>query len=241
MQRFNDATKDNLYNSIISGQYRTQYRITIGSTVITDDIRSMTTDAVLFDDFSIGNVISREIRVIIAGTTNYPNEIVMRPEIRVYDPVGIRYSDWLSKGVYYIADRTINERAGTIEFTGYCKLIDTDYVFFKTGTWVSQTALSVVNTIAADLGVQIHSDTTSLLTNSPKTIGSIPAMGENGTTAREMLSYIGVMYAGNWIIDDTGKLRLIALTDLPDETNHLVTHNGDAILITQGGGDVIIV
>lgn len=241
MQRFNDATKDNLFNSIISGQYKTQYRITIGSTTYMNEIKSMSTDSVLFDDFSIGNVISREIRVKIAGLTDYEDGTVLRPQIRVYDPVGIRYSDWLSKGVFYIADRSVDERAEMIEFTGYCKLIDTDYVFFKTGTWTSQTALAIVNAIATDLGVQVHPDTTTLLTTRSKTISSIPAMGENGTTAREMLSYIGVMYAGNWIIDDTGKLRLIALSDLPAETNYLITHNGDAFLVELGTEDVIIV
>ena len=41
-------------------------------------------------------------------------------------------------------------------------------------------------------------------------------------TMREVLSYIGAMYAGNWIINDEGNLQFIGIYDLPEQT-HLLT------------------
>ena len=53
-------------------------------------------------------------------------------------------------------------------------------------------------------------------------------------TMREVLSYIGAMYAGNWIINDDGCLQFIALYDLPKETSLLTNELG--LWITFGTG-----
>ena len=50
---------------------------------------------------------------------------------------------------------------------------------------------------------------------------------------REILSYIAVSNAGNWIITDAGKLLLVGYGDLPEETNFLVTERGEAILFGE--------
>ena len=57
---------------------------------------------------------------------------------------------------------------------------------------------------------------------------------ENGDmTMREVLSGIAISNAGNWVITLEGKLLLIKITDIPPETNYLITEDGDAI--TFGG------
>lgn len=58
-----------------------------------------------------------------------------------------------------------------------------------------------------------------------------PGFGEGAYTVREVLGFIGAMYAGNWIINDQGKLRLIVVGDIPPETNYLITENNDTIII----------
>ena len=55
---------------------------------------------------------------------------------------------------------------------------------------------------------------------------------------RELLQFIGQMYAGNWWINDMDKLMLVGLGDFPAETNYLVTENGDSILI--GGYKILV-
>ena len=61
--------------------------------------------------------------------------------------------------------------------------------------------------------------------------------GEEGYTVREVLGYIGSMYAGNWIINEQGQLRLVVLGDIPAETSYLITENDLRIVI---GGDRLI-
>jgi hypothetical protein len=55
---------------------------------------------------------------------------------------------------------------------------------------------------------------------------------------REVLGFIAAMYGGNWVITKEGKLSLITLAGLPEETNYLVTNFGNPITF---GGDRILV
>lgn len=66
-----------------------------------------------------------------------------------------------------------------------------------------------------------------------------PGYGESAYTVREVLGYVGSMYAGNWIINDEGLLRLVILGDIPAETNYLIdeldrriTLGGDRLVMT---------
>ena len=59
-----------------------------------------------------------------------------------------------------------------------------------------------------------------------------------GYSSREVLGAIAASYGGNFIMSDEGQLLLIRLSDLPRETNFLVTESGDVIIF---GDDKIIV
>lgn len=65
-----------------------------------------------------------------------------------------------------------------------------------------------------------------------------PGYGEGAYTVREVLGFIGSMYAGNWIINEQGKLRLVILGDIPDETNYLINEND--LRITLGGDRLVM-
>lgn len=65
-----------------------------------------------------------------------------------------------------------------------------------------------------------------------------PGVGEGAYTVREVLGYIGSMYAGNWVINEQGQLRLIVLGDIPAETNYLITEHDAKILI--GGNRLVM-
>lgn len=81
----------------------------------------------------------------------------------------------------------------------------------------------------------IDTDTLAKIINRYK-IG-YPGVGEGAYTVREVLGYIGSAYAGNWIINEQGQLRLIVIGDLPPETQYWVDENGNIMTI---GGDRII-
>ena len=81
----------------------------------------------------------------------------------------------------------------------------------------------------------IDSRTLAVITNHYK-IG-YPGVGEGAYTVREVLGYIGSAYAGNWILNESGQLRLIVIGDIPAETNYLITEDGDIITI---GGDRLV-
>ena len=57
-------------------------------------------------------------------------------------------------------------------------------------------------------------------------------------SSREVLGIIAASYGGNLIISDEGQLLLIRLSDLPKETNYLVTESGDVLVF---GEDKILV
>ena len=60
---------------------------------------------------------------------------------------------------------------------------------------------------------------------------------ESGTgdyySIRQELQWIAAAHGGNWIITGEGKLLLVPLLSMPEETSRLVTEYGDAI--TLGG------
>ena len=66
-----------------------------------------------------------------------------------------------------------------------------------------------------------------------------PGIGEGAYTVREVLGYIGSAYAGNWILNEQGKLRLIVLGDIPAETSYLIDEFGNTI--TLGGDRLVLV
>ena len=74
------------------------------------------------------------------------------------------------------------------------------------------TDLNVVYDIAAKIGVSVDPRTIPLINK------SYVIQYPSEYTMREVLGYIGAMYAGNWIINDLGMLQLIPLYDLPAET-----------------------
>ena len=60
----------------------------------------------------------------------------------------------------------------------------------------------------------------------------------NDYTIRDELRFIAAAHAGNWIVTGEGKLLLVPLLSIPDETNYLVTEYGGAI--TFGGVRILV-
>ena len=53
----------------------------------------------------------------------------------------------------------------------------------------------------------------------------------NDYTVRNELEFIAAAHGGNFVMTESGKLRLVPLLSAPEETNYLVNERGAVILI----------
>lgn len=131
---------------------------------------------------------------------------------------------WLQKGVFYIDTRETDRITGITTIHGYDAMLKAEQMFLTEQTeddWPKPMS-EVVAEIAERMGVTVDS----------RTVVSDTFQAEYPLdyTMREVLGYIAVAHAGNWIMTDAGELRLIGLADIPDETFYLVADNGDLLL-----------
>ena len=98
----------------------------------------------------------------------------------------------------------------------------------------SPKARAVLDEIASAIGVELDDRTKAAFPSGSGYVVGFPA----GYTMREVLCSIGAMYGGSFCMSDEGKLLFIGLTELPEETNYLITQNGN--FITFGGTRILL-
>ena len=210
-------TLSSVYNSIISGKYRVRTKFVSGATEYESDVwKSATIDGELFDELTIGNANIRELKLVLKSDADLIRGAQIDVKQQVYNSEA--ESEWISKGTFFVSKRVRDEISQTVEITAYDALRKADVPFLESGTWVSVTALNIVELIAADIGVPVEANTLLLL-NDSYVISHIPSIGTDGTTGREMLMYIGTLYGGNWTITDENELKLIRIADTPEYTS----------------------
>lgn len=207
------------------GLYTMETRVSIAGVDHSEaDLYAVSTRGGLFygSTACIGSCVAREIDLTVMPQGAIPRmaEIIVwvRP---VAD--GIE-AEWLKKGVFYIDTRQEDKVTGLLTIHGYDAMLKAEETYLQesdTGEWPRSERV-VVTEIAARMGVELDSRT--VLTDAP-----IPY--PNDYTMREILGYIAVSHAGNWIITDTGALRLVPLVSLPPETNYLATDDGFVLLM----------
>lgn len=200
-----------------------------------DVIVSMSTHRKLFDGApSVGNCVYGEIDLQIkADSSKIPRAAELRPYIR-----DTGNTSWNPKGRFYIATRSVDEETGTITILGYDDMAKTDEDFMQSGeqgTW-PRTDINVVNEICKRIGVSLNAETRSILIKGYQI--QYPGYGEGAYTMRDVLRFIGSMYAGNWFINSKVELKLSVLGDIPAETHYLIEEHGSAIVI--GGVRILV-
>lgn len=150
---------------------------------------------------------------------------------------GTIYSSAMNKGVFYIDTRTVKSNGGGLNvFEAFCY----DTMMFANqpynpGSVMRWPALdtSVITNICGILGIG-EDPRNAYYINSAYTL---PGPTE-GTTIRDYLSYIAVMYAGNWIISDDNELRFIPLCHnvavIPGYNHDYFVYPGDLISLENG-------
>lgn len=235
-----------LYNTIIAQEnHWFQSRVNInGVSYSQDKIFSISIEHRMFTESqpTVGGCLSAELTAaLFAPSSAIPRMARVRPYVRVTN--GTQTSEWVPQGIYYIDTReTTNNDDDLPILTLHCYdamlKSEADYPS-STHSW-PYSDINVVKEIACAMGLQssisstagIDSRTIALM-NKGYTLG-LPV----GYSMREVLSQIAAMYAGNWVMSYDGKLLLIPINALPQETNYLIDSQYDAITF---GGDRILV
>lgn len=253
-----------LYREIISGNHTVETRVAIGDTGSLVDrkgnyitfggtrilvassaadggygenyIAELRTSGSLFgeNEPEVGACVSREVNLKMLKPAG---NIAGMQRIAVYSRVtdGKRYSEWLPQGVFFLdsaEEDSEDESVRWIDIHGY------DAMMFAEQDYPAETALSwpatdidVVREIAAAMNVQVDSRTVAMMTSGYK-------VQYTAYSLREYLSYIAAMYAGCFIMSETGELRLVCFWDIPKETRYLIDNSGYAI--TFGGVRILV-
>lgn len=221
-------------------------RITFGGTAILvastsadsgfreSSIINMSTQKSIFSESNptVGNCISGQIAVeMMKPKGEIPRRARLAPYVRLTN--GIEYSEWIPKGVFFIDHREYsgdeNER---MVINGYDHIILTEDDFpSSTNEW-PRTDIDVVRDIASEIGTSVDSRTFQVMNKGYKI--NYPAE----YSMREVLENIAAMYAGSFIMSDTGELLLVTMFGIPRETSYLIDNVGFAVTF---GGDRILV
>ena len=221
-------------------------RITFGDTAILvattsaesgfreSSIISMSTQKSIFSESNptVGNCIAGQITVeMMKPKGDIPRRARLAPYVRLTN--GKEHSEWIQKGVFFIDHREYsgyeNER---MVINGYDHIILTEDEFpSSTHEW-PRTDIDVVRDIATEIGTDLDRRTFQIMNKGYKI--NYPA----GYSMREVLENISAMYAGSFIMSDTGELLLINMFGIPKETKYLIDNAGFAVTF---GGDRILV
>jgi hypothetical protein len=188
-----------------------------------------------YEQLSIGNVIARQLELKmweVSLDPAYPIELAL--EATTYEGT----TTTIGKGTYFIDTIEASPYSDYAVITAYDALLKADVPYMKSGTWTAVLASEVASQIATDIGVTIEEQTLAYILGNPKTIDQVPSIGDNGTTERELLSVIGVMYGGNWIINDANELELVQLGGRISPTVNLVTIDSNGLFYAKPYGAV---
>lgn len=191
----------------------------------------LSTSPALFDEMSVGNCYSAQLNMTLVNPDNIPT--MSKIEIYVRLKNDSRTTDWVRKGVYYIDTREWDAQHEFLTITGYDAMLMLDQPYITSGsvgTW-PKTDVATVNDICARVGLTLDSRVAAMLNKGYLVQMPMAATDGSGDTLREVLGWIGAMYAGNWCISDDGELRLVPLVPTEEpEMGLLATESGSPIL-----------
>ena len=230
------------YKQIVAGDFKTQVKVLINGTEHGHGVlRSLKTKNQVFAQGlpSVGGCYSGEIDIVMQKPSQViPKQAKLQPFVRVHDIGETKFSEWIPKGVYYIDTRKTAEDGTSVKILtlhGYDDMLRAEQDYPDSALVWPAKDIDVLREIAAFIGVELDERTVEKIVNGY----DIPH--PEGYSCREVLGYIAAMYAGNFVMSDTGKLRLIVLGDVPEadgEESYLINEEGFAI--TFGGVRIIV-
>lgn len=172
-----------------------------------DKIVTGTIKTAVYEKLSIGNTIAAELNLTLRGVSGISTSDPLEVQFRAV--AGVLTSSWYTKGIFYIDTIESSPYSEIVQITAFDAMLKSEVDFMPTGSYVPMTTAQVYSQIVTDMGVSSHSATNTWLTNNPVTLSNAPNVGVGGTTDRDMLSYLGIMYVGNWVISPQNELKLV--------------------------------
>ena len=193
---------------IESGKYRVEYKLQIaGIDYDASHLQGIPTiKQALLEKPLLGRVCSAELtaEIIPIDGVTIPRAAPCWAFCRLTSPNGDIVTDWIPKGRYYIKTRD-----GTSTIT----LTMSDEMLKSGRTYLDKTSLDwpaaqkdIVADIARIMDVEVD-ERTVINEGEAYTVESI----DGDALMSEVLSWIGICNGGNWVMSDSGKLRLVPL------------------------------
>lgn len=196
---------------------------------------SHTVDSGLYEQFGIGNAATAMLTISLFAES-IPRAACIKRYIRLRS--GGQVTEWLPKGVFFTNRRS--------EEDGYWTVEAFDAMRKAEAAWEPDQSLSfplpmpaAVREFARIMQVEIDPRTTI----NPAYAIDYPTSNPESRTGdyysiRKELEWIAAAHGGNWIVTGEGKLLLVPLLSIPEETHYLVTKYGRAI--TFGGVRILV-
>lgn len=213
-----------------------EYKFDIAGAVYGPDAEvTHSVDSGLYEEFGIGNASTAKLTISLFADS-IPKAATIKRYIRLRN--GEQVSEWLPKGVFFTNRRSEEDGYWTVEAFDAMRKADQ--------SWEPDQSLSfpmpmpdVVEEFARIMGVEIDPRTQMVPTYTIDYPASDPESGTGGYySIRQELQWIAAAHCGNWIITGEGRLLLVPLISIPEETGYLVTEHGDAI--TLGGVKLLV-
>lgn len=176
-----------------------------------------------YEQLSVGNVIAAQLDLELRDVT-VDTDSILQVQFRATD--GSSSSSWYTKGYFFIDTVESSPYSDITKITAFDAILKTETPYQTSGEWIPTTDAVVIQRIVSDMGVVIDPDTLDIFGNDPIMLTAPLNIGTDGTTEREVLSYLGAMRGGNWYIGYDGKLYLQLLSPTATDTAAV----GDAVV-----------
>lgn len=201
-----------------------EYKVDIAGTVYgMKNIQSLTLDRALFESLSVGNTCCGKLDLTVWPLGKIPR----RAKITAYCRE-ISAGDWTQIGVFFISKRK------TVSTALHITAIDR--MFMAGVEWEPRQELEfpmTMETAAKEIARLMETELDPRCRFNGTYMVDYPA---NGYTLQDVLRFIAVAHAGNWMVTAEDKLLLVPLyKSMPEETHYLVTERGAPIQIGKVG------
>lgn len=209
--------KPNGWAALFAASHRTEYKFVIGDVTYTAaDIPSIPVISKAFaDKLGIGFCGSGTLQLSVWAKAEIPKAAAVAAYCRLVSPDGATTTAWIEQGHYFVSSRSVADGVTTLTCRDAMQKARTVYWDKTKITSWSAPMADVVADIAGFIGVPVDSRTTIKSGNAYKV-----RLPDSDTTMLDVLASIAAAHGGNWIITETGKLRLVPVASvaaLPDQ------------------------
>ena len=200
-------TRSPTWQSLFNGAHKTEYKYVInGVDYLGDKIKDTAViTKPLLEKPAIGRTCTGSLTLKIYPQGNIPKAATVNAYCRLSSNDGETVSEWLPQGKYYISTRTGSDVL-TLNCLDKMILAGRTYLDKTAFTEWPQSMQAVVNEIAEIMQVNIDSRTS--INSGRRYVVDYP---NEDMLMSEVLGMIAAAHGGNWIMTESGELRLIVL------------------------------